>query len=298
MAGVVFPVTPDLMRLDQGGITVNIVGPGGVQGPGTVLTFGSFLPKGDPNSGVNEMVDPAGDTLVGGTPVPEGWLVTPHDGVGLSAAQVTQIIQQGVAQAELTRAAIRLPGGVKAEQVFAVTDSTGAVLGLYRMPDATIFSIAVAVAKARNVAYYDDPTQLQPQDEVPGVAPGVAFTARTFRYLADPRYPEGIDGSAPGPFSILNDGGVDPTTGLNVGAPLPPSAYQSILGFSAFHPNANFHAQTNPLNQSGIVFFPGSSAVYDGGQIRGGFGASGDGVTQDDVTTFAGIQGFGRRRTC
>ena len=31
--------------------------------------------------------------------------------------------------------------------IFAVTDKTGAVLGLYRMPDATYFSFGVAVAK-------------------------------------------------------------------------------------------------------------------------------------------------------
>jgi len=292
VAGVSFPLTPGA-RIDQGGITVNIVGPGGTQGPSTVLAFGATLPPGDPNSGVDERVDPAGDTLLGGTAVPDGWLVTPHDGVGITAAQVTQIIQQGVAQAEQTRAAIRLPLGSPTEQVFAVTDSTGAVLGLYRMPDATVFSIGVAVAKARNVAYYDDPAQLQPADEVSGVAPGVAFTSRTFRYLADPRFPEGIDGTPPGPFSILNDGGVDPTTGLDVGPPLPASAFTSVLGYSAFHANANFHDPNDPLNQNGIVFFPGSSAVYVNGQIRGGLGASGDGVTQDDVTTFGGIAGFG-----
>ncbi|HBI46872.1 MAG TPA: hypothetical protein DDY78_29070, partial [Planctomycetales bacterium] len=71
----------------------------------------------------------------------------------------------------------------------------GAILGLFRMPDATIFSIDVAVAKARNEAYYNDATQLQPIDQVPGVAPGVAFTNRTYRYLAEPRFPEGIDGA-------------------------------------------------------------------------------------------------------
>ena len=50
----------------------------------------------------------------------------------------------------------------RTRMVFAVTDLTGNVLGLFRMPDATVFSIDVAVAKARNVAYYADPTQLQP----------------------------------------------------------------------------------------------------------------------------------------
>jgi hypothetical protein len=43
---------------------------------------------------------------------------------------------------------------------------------------------------------------------------------------------------------------------------------------------------------SGVVFFPGSSAVYVGGMIKGGFGVSGDGVDEDDVVTAGGIRGF------
>ena len=40
------------------------------------------------------------------------------------------------------------------------------------MPDATIFSIDVAVAKARNASYYANPDQLQPIDQVPGLPGG------------------------------------------------------------------------------------------------------------------------------
>src|SRR5205085_11877412 len=133
----------------------------------------------------------------------------------------------------------------RTRMVFAVADATGEILGLYRMPDATVFSIDVAVAKARNTAYYDDPAQLQPVDQVPGLPTGVSMTNRTFRYLADPRYPEGVDGAPPGPFSILNDGGSDPRTGLNTGAPLPASAFDSVEGYAAFHPGTNFHEHTN-----------------------------------------------------
>src|SRR6185369_16890077 len=68
--------------------------------------------------------------------------------------------------ANKTRAAIRLPAGQKTRMVIAVADKAGNVLGLYRMPDATVFSIDVAVAKARNTAYYADPTALQPDDMV------------------------------------------------------------------------------------------------------------------------------------
>src|SRR5262249_8096261 len=150
-----------------------------------------------------------------GEPVPDGWLVTPHAGDGLTADDVTRIIRQGIDEANSVRAAIRLPLNSRTKMVFAVSDKEGNILGLFRMPDATVFSIDVAVAKARNVAYYANSDLLQPQDQTPGVPPGVAFTNRTFRYLAQPRFPEGIDGAPPGPFSVLNDGGSDPLSGKN-----------------------------------------------------------------------------------
>src|SRR5207244_9912940 len=56
--------------------------------------------------------------------------------------------------------------GVPTKMVIAVADKAGNVLGLYRMHDATIFSIDVAVAKARNTAYYADPATLQDADKV------------------------------------------------------------------------------------------------------------------------------------
>ena len=94
--------------------------------------------------------------------------------IGVIAVGMTfTIITAGINQANRTRAAIRLPLDSRTRMVFAVTDQTGAILGLYRMPDATVFSIDVAVAKARNVAYYADPTQLQPIDN-PGVPVGTA----------------------------------------------------------------------------------------------------------------------------
>lgn len=288
------PVTTLLAGINLVGVSLDIFGPGGTQGPKNLVEFGQTLGQGDPNSGTNVKIDRAGNTLQDGTVVPAGWLVTPHDGVGISAADVEKVIYQGIAQANQTRAAIRLPAGSRTRMVFAVTDSTGAVLGIYRMPDATIFSIDVAVAKARNVAYYDDPAQLMPADQVPGVPAGTSFTNRTFRYLAQARFPEGIDGSPPGPFSILNDPGINPYNALNLGSPEPASVYQSVYGYDSFHPGTNFRAQTSPLNQNGIIFFPGSSAVYkdNGASIVGGYGVSGDGVDQDDVVTAVGITGF------
>ena len=110
--------------------------------------------------------------------------------------------------------------------VFAVTDLDGNVVGLFRMPDATVFSIDVAVAKARNVAYYADPTQLCSRStSSPGVPAGTAFTNRTFRYLAQPRFPEGSTAPRRARSRTSTTAGADPLTGRLSGAPLPASAY-------------------------------------------------------------------------
>jgi uncharacterized protein GlcG (DUF336 family) len=288
-------------RIDLAGITLDIVGPGGTQGPANLVHYAQThfaIGLGNPFSGTEKKVDFAGDLFKAGVGVPQGWLVTPHAGVGITAAQVRQIIDQGIVEAEQTRAQIRLPNGSRTEMTFAVTDKTGAVLGLYRMPDATVFSLDVAVAKARNVAYYDDPAQLVSVDRVPGIPAGASFTARTFRFLAQPRFPEGADGLPPGPFSSLNDPGIDPNTGLNTMAPLPPASYTSVLLYDSFHPGSNFRAPPPPVgpsfaNRNGVVFFPGSEAVYVHGAIVGGLGVSGDGVEQDDFVTAAADAGFG-----
>jgi uncharacterized protein GlcG (DUF336 family) len=279
-------------RIDLVGITLPIYGPNPVQGPAQLAQLGPGYGVGNPNDGTNAPLTVGGVTERAGQPVPSGWLVTPHAGGGLSANQVEQMILDGIAQANLTRAAIRGPIGQHTSMVFAVSDTNGNVLGLYRMPDAPVFSIGVAVAKSRNAAYYANPAQLQPIDQVPGIPAGAAFTARTFRYLAQPRFPEGIDGDAPGPFSILNDGGANPVNGLNVGPPLPASAFQSALGHDAFNPDTNFHDPFNLANQNGVVFFPGSTPVYAGTQLAGGLGVSGDGVDQDDVVTAFASTGY------
>lgn len=289
--GYQLPLTPDNRRIDLVGITLDIIGPGGLAGPTHLLKYAQTVRPGDPFSGTDVPVAP-GMMYQESLTVPDGYLVQPQNGVGITSDQVRQIIEQGIAQAEKTRAAIRLPLDNRTKMVFAVCDLEGNVVGLYRMPDATVFSIDVAVAKARNVAYYANAARLQPADQVAGVPAGTAMTARTFRYLAQPRFPEGIDGAPPGPFSIYNDGGSDPLTGRQVGPRLPASAYQSVLGFDSFNPGSNFRAPGNVANQNGIIFFPGSAPIYGPNQLIGGFGVSGDGVDQDDVVTALGATGF------
>ena len=206
--------------------------------------------------GANNNVGPC-DSL---GPAPEGNLIIPRDGSLLAAADVTNIVNAVVNLGAQTRAAIRLPIGMRASFVIAVSDLDGTLLALYRMPDATVFSIDVAVAKARNVAYFSS-AQVQPAD-LPGVPIGTAVTNRTISFGAQPIFPAGIDFTEPGPFFTLYQNDV---------------TYPCTQG-----------SQPPAPNQSGIVFFPGSVPLYANGVLVGGLGVSGDGVDQDDFATSAG----------
>jgi uncharacterized protein GlcG (DUF336 family) len=209
------------------------------------------------------VVKPVSSPL-GAAGVPDGWLVGPLGGTEISPADVTLIVNQAVSIASQARAAIRLPLGSTARMVIAVTDLAGKILGLFRMADATIFSIDVAVAKARNVTFLTGPTRA-PSD-LPGVPIGTAVTNRTISFGAQPLYPPGIDGTSPGGFFPL---------------------YVNDVA-AACHQGSQ---PPNP-NQNGIVFFPGSVPLYKNGQLVGGLGVSGDGVEQDDLVSAAGATGF------
>jgi uncharacterized protein GlcG (DUF336 family) len=310
-------------RIDLVGITLEIYGPhptrqNRVTGVQTLLRAGKRVGQTAAPGGTAQPVNPGPDQrpdtgddvfYIDGKVVPTAWLIEPHasaDGT-LTEADVIRIIENGVAAANTVRAAIRLDGtgnpGPRTRMVFAVADKMGDVLGLYRMDDATVFSIDVAVAKARNTAYYADSATLQLADQVddnddrnPDIPAGVAFTNRTFRFLVAPRFPTGAEGARPGDFSILRDPGINPLTAENIGEPLLASVYSgndaSVQAFNAFNPSRNFRDPDDVMNQNGVVFFPGSTSLYVREILVGGFGVSGDGVDQDDVVTVAGQAGF------
>src|SRR5580704_3418544 len=227
--------------------------------PGIVSINGITLPF------VNQTTPPSGVTR--GTFNAANFTVGP---VGsLTAAEVTQIINSAVATANLTRAQIRLPIGARAKMTIAVSDLDGTLIGLYRMTDGTVFSIDVAATKARNVIYFSGMNR-RPAD-LNQVPLGTAVTNRTIGFGAQPFFPSGINGSQPGPFfNIFTQDVANPCT----------------QGFQV--PSASWPA----INQSGVVFFPGSEPLYINGVLVGGLGVSGDGVDQDDYVTAGSAAGF------
>ena len=244
--------------------------PGAVSIAGVTLPFvtQTSLPAGisagPVAGGGSYLVAPANS---GGQP-PEGDLIPSAAGPlgGLNATDVQNILDNAEATAEVTRAAIRLPIGARARMVIAVADLDGTIIGLRRMQDATVFSIDVAVSKARNMVYFN--SSARTAADLNQVPLGTASTNRTISFGAQPLFPPGIDGSAAGPFFNLY---------------LQDIANPCTQGFQAGPPNAN---------KSGIVFFPGSAGLYRSGVLVGGLGVSGDGVDQDDYVTNGGTKGF------
>jgi uncharacterized protein GlcG (DUF336 family) len=241
--------------------------------PGVVFIDGVALPF------VKQTTRPAGvgaGSFPGGTffvvasaspgPPPEGMLVAPAAGPGgLTDSDVTQIINNAIATANTTRAVIRLPIGSSARMAIAVADLDGTIIGLYRMADGTVFSIDVAVSKARNMVYFNSGARTAA--DLTEVPTGTAVTNRTIGFGAQPFYPPGINGSAAGPFFNL---------------------YQQDVT----HPCTQGFEAAGPHPRSGIVFFPGSLPLYRNGMLVGGLGVSGDGVDQDDYVAAGGAVGF------
>lgn len=253
--------------------------------PGNVFIDGIRLPFLGPDLRLNFAMSglPNGVRLEGTTPGTDAgtYLLAPRNGgcaaneylVGpigsalgnLSAIDVDAIVRRAVDTARRTRAAIRLPLNRYTRMVIAVADTDGSILALHRMPDATVFSVDVAVAKSRNVVWFSQ------HGIGSAVPPNTAVSNRTIGFGAQPFYPSGIDSDV-----------FDPTPG---------PWYQSLFVNDLTNPCSQGDQPKN-ANQSGIIFFAGSTPLYRGDQLVGGLGVSGDGIEQDDYVTFYGAGPF------
>ena len=195
-----------------------------------------------------------------------------------------------------TRAMIRLPINQPARMTISVSDETGAILALYRMPDGTVFSSDVAMTKARNAYYFSTREGYEVLRNVaangehdkyswtpePPAGKGWALTARTISFLGQPLFPPGIDLE-----EELEEQDSEPQRG-----PWFDLYVYDTKNVCTEGPGASRGGNRNFLNQSGIVWFPGSVPLYRGDRVIGGLGVSGDGVEQDDYVSLLGSEGF------
>jgi uncharacterized protein GlcG (DUF336 family) len=251
--------------------------------PGT-LSSGTFLiqPRDGLQAPENYLLGPRGSSVAG----------------GLTAEEVRRIIDESVAVASRTRAMIRLPINQPTRMTIGISDEAGAILALYRMPDGTVFSSDVAMTKARNAYYFStregyevlrdtarsarearDRYTWEPE---PPAGKGWAVTARTISFAGQPLFPPGIDLE-----EQLERNGAERQRGPWFDLYVYDSKNACTEG-----PGASRGGNRTFLNQSGIVWFPGSAPLYRGDRVIGGLGVSGDGVDQDDYVSQLGSAGF------
>jgi uncharacterized protein GlcG (DUF336 family) len=215
----------------------------------------------------------------------------------LTASDVGTIISHGAQQANITRAAIRQPLGSNARVTIAVVDANGVVLGVFRTSDAPVFGFDVSVQKARTAAFFSRANagallsgagfgsyvSRAASDSVQ-LNGAIALSDRAIGFLHRPFFPDGINNTAPGPFSPP----IDQWSVFNVGlqGDLIKTNLQTVLSGGAAP------CTSLPNLPNGIQIFAGSIPLYKNGELVGAIGISGDGIDQDDLIAAGGAVGY------
>ncbi|MEO6718611.1 MAG: heme-binding protein [Novosphingobium sp.] len=241
-------------------------------------------------------------------------------GTAMSAAEARAILGEAFAVMAKARAQIRRPLDSRAQVTISLVDTRGAVLGIVRSPDAPIFGIDVSLQKARTAAFLSNANAgaellADPSADVRGfvaamrmfihdpaaLAGTVAYSNRAIGNLARPYFPDGEVGRPNGPLSRPVAQFNPFSTGLQSALVLTNLA-QHLNYISGASSTDTAHRCTflpdavpgqNRL-QNGIQIFPGSFPVYRGGTLVGAIGVSGDGIDQDDMISFLGLNNAGQ----
>jgi uncharacterized protein GlcG (DUF336 family) len=135
----------------------------------------------------------------------------------------------------------------------------------------------------------------------------IAWSDRAIGNLSRPIFPDGIDGAPPGPFSKPPGQWSVFSTGLQLDLAFNALVHHVLYVAGAVASDltpaegcAGVDApltgvQTLPHSQvfrlaNGLQIFPGSVPIYRGSTLIGAIGVSGDGVDQDDMVAFLGLQ--------
>ena len=236
-------------------------------------------------------------------------------GQPLTAAEVQAVLEEAFKVMQHSRGAIRQPVNSPAQMSISVVDTHGAILGLVRAPDASVFGTDVSVQKARTVTFMSgsfaaSDLSANPSADVKSFVTNVrtflpdpnaltgktAFGNRSIGNLARPFFPDGQAGRPNGPLSRPISQWSIFSTGLqsaliigNLGQHL-----GFVTGASATDTPARCTALPDVVPgqnrlQNGLQIFPGGVPIYRGNQLVGGIGVSGDGIDQDDMTSFLGV---------
>jgi len=251
-------------------------------------------------------------------------LFPPRSGLSPSGAAIPRqnaidIVRAGLNVAYSARAGIRQPQPDNVNVTVTVVDTDGNILAIASTEDPPVFGIDVSVQKARSVAFM---SRTEAQSDlaaaaanvaayVPsirsflgnnGFADGIAFSNRAIGNLARPYYPDGIDGRPNGPLSLpianwspFKDGlQLDLVVG-NIVAGLTAPTVKPATGCAGAEGGGLSATLTGGRTRlaNGLQIFAGGVPIYFGSTLVGGVGVSGDGIDQDDMVSFLGLQNGG-----
>ena len=238
----------------------------------------------------------------------------------LSAAEVRAILEEAFTVLTRARAQIRRPLDSRMQASISVVDTHGEVLGIVRSPDAPIFGTDVSLQKARTAMFFSNPqaganllaagggvapfvaamrTFLNDPASLTGT---VAYGNRSVGNLARPYFPDGELGRPPGPLSRpiadFNPFAVGLQVQLVAGNIIQHA--QFVAGASATDTAQRCTGLPDVASgqnrlENGIQIFPGGVPIYRGNTLIGGIGVSGDGIDQDDMVAFLGLNNGGLR---
>lgn len=244
----------------------------------------------------------------------------------ITAGETRAILEEAFTVLSRARAQIRRPLDSRMQATISLVDTNGQILGIVRSPDGPIFGTDVSLQKARTATFFSSAVagdELLATPPVPGVTDIAAYVAAIRTFLDDPAaltgnfafadrsggnlsrpfFPDGEAGRPPGPLSVPIGQFSPFANGLQVDL-VAPNLLQHLgfiasNGASADTPQRctqvpEFAAGRNRL-QNGIQIFPGSVPIYRNGVLIGGIGVSGDGIDQDDMVSFLGLNNAGVR---
>jgi uncharacterized protein GlcG (DUF336 family) len=189
----------------------------------------------------------------------------------------------------------------------AFFSNAGAASQLNALPPAVYLNGGLTVLRNEPLSQYVD--ALRSFTGLPNALSDgqVAFTARAIGNLSRAVYPDGVDGNPPGPLAKpVNEWSVF-STGIELDL-----AYNAIVQHVGFVLGAAPDVPTNCTGVSGfdsgftvtgtiaglangLQIFPGAAPVYRDRTLVGALGVSGDGVDQDDMIAFLGVQDAANR---
>ena len=245
-------------------------------------------------------------------------------GSAITASEAQSLVSSALSLAFQTRGQIRIPTNSFAQVTVAVVDLDGTILAMARTPDAAVFGADVAVQKARTAVFFSrtdaastiNALTASTNSAAPSFADyitrskslvgstvfadGIAWSDRAIGLIARPFYPDGINGNSPGSLSLTFSSWSPFTDGLQLdlvrfdiatygaGGTAAPAAGCGNEGGSGGLPTVTPNNVTRLAN--GLQIFAGSVPIYRNSTLVGALGVSGDGIDQDDLVSFLGVQ--------